>query len=217
MVILLLWLLNDMSCIYILYHQMIVEYWKMFGRGTCCLYASLLIFIKYSITDNTYEIRAFSYFPLKLFDTWFNRCGFDFDSLFSFSLFNISLLASVSIDSYFSVRFWNNSFFFVASMNWNFSLRLWSNFFFSVPSKDWWFCLRLRDNYFFFVGSIVEYLFWIYSTNLFLATGSMPSVTCFFLCFLTIFFPSFSLISQEQQINCISYSIVWHCCLFWVI
>ena len=52
---------------------------------------------------------------------------------------------------------------------------------------------------------------WIPLLNLLL------SYRCFFLCFLTIFFLSFSLISQEQQINCISYSVVWHCCLFWII
>ena len=41
--------------------------------------------------------------------------------------------------------------------------------------------------------------------------------TCFFLCFLKMRFLSISVILHEQQINCISYSIVWHSCLFWII
>ena len=41
--------------------------------------------------------------------------------------------------------------------------------------------------------------------------------TCFFLCFLMMCFLSISVILHEQQINCTSYSIVWHSCLFWII
>mgnify|MGYP007105112176 CR=1 FL=1 len=48
-----------------------------------CLARVLLVYacyywflIKYLITDSTYEIRAFSYFPLKLVNTQFNRSGF---------------------------------------------------------------------------------------------------------------------------------------------
>ena len=39
----------------------------------------------------------------------------------------------------------------------------------------------------------------------------------FFLSFLKMGFLSISVILHEQQINCISYSIVWHPCLFWII
>ena len=39
----------------------------------------------------------------------------------------------------------------------------------------------------------------------------------FFLCFLMMCFLSISVILHEQQINCTSYSIVWHSCLFWII
>ena len=42
--------------------------------------------------------------------------------------------------------------------------------------------------------------------------------TCVFFCvFLMMCFLSISAILHEQQINCISFSIVWHSCLFWII
>ena len=40
--------------------------------------------------------------------------------------------------------------------------------------------------------------------------------TCFFCVFHIKCFLSISVILCEQQINCISYSIVWHSCLFWI-
>ena len=45
----------------------------------------------------------------------------------------------------------------------------------------------------------------------------MLSYICFFLCFLMMCFLSILVILHEQQINCTSYSIVWHSCLFWII
>ena len=42
-----LWLLNDnMCCINTVFHQMTVEYWNMFGKGTSCLCMLLLISYK---------------------------------------------------------------------------------------------------------------------------------------------------------------------------
>ena len=41
--------------------------------------------------------------------------------------------------------------------------------------------------------------------------------TYVFFCFLKMRFLSVSVILREQQINCISYSIVWHSCLFWIL
>ena len=62
------------------------------------------------------------------------------------------------------------------------------------------FSLGWESNSFFFLASIVEYFLLMSSRNLIM------------MCFLSI-----SVILHEQQINCISYSIVWHSCLFWII
>ena len=130
-----------------------------------CLARVLLVYacyywflIKYSITDSTYKIRAFSY------------------------IFLLNWLIHNSTDLAFT----------------NFSL-------------GW------ESNSFFFLASIVEYFLLMSSRNLFLATGSMLLYICFFLCSLMMCFLSISVILHEQQINCISYSIVWHSCLFWII
>ena len=84
-----------------------------------CLARVLLVYacyywflIKYSITDSTYKIRAFSYFPLKLVNTQFNWSGFH---QFVIGLRN-SFLFLASIVKYFLLMSSRNLFLATGSM-----------------------------------------------------------------------------------------------------
>ena len=76
------------------------------------------------------------------------------------------------------------------------------------------FSLHWESYSFFFLASIVEYFLLMPSRNLFEATGSML-LYMFFLCFLKMHFLSISVILHEQQVNCVSYSILCYSSLFW--